>query len=874
MENLRIAHISDVHCKAESKWDELYFKPLLECLKEQSPQVILITGDCVDNATKKNFRAFSSAVGRMLESAKTGLLSRPTDPQDQFLITVPGNHDAHEWYGISSGWMPVALREAHYNAAMSDFLFPQPSVSADKKRRKWNARLGIFSKIPGVKNLVEKLTDLPDSRGFLSKEKSEDPLFFAIRKLYERYCIAIYPLNSNRAFGNFIFARGGLKNLTSAMNRYNEIFLQATSIDTNRSFGDALKIALLHHNPLPILNPSSLKQLESQQSLELDNPHDLLEACSENGIHMIFHGHKHRSSEFNIEYRNMNGELYPLILSGAGTAAKSAFLRKNSGPWEIKILKLDKGGNWCLGKCIRSKNKEKFSRPSEFCKVFPYARRRRLRWERDRIPDDPVREAASKSKSVDIDVEGGAWIRVATKGIEWTDDAKTSKSFYIQDHFRGDTGRINRVWTDFSEKEQTRSIAKQNIFEPRKNFRNTSNAPDAPEALHQKFISQSDINDPWICRHTYYLHNGFATTDMEHEECYPDWKQKNPTLHLQEAVTAAVYHRVRSLDIVVRFPHDRIPERFRLEAFQRNDAIEHVPDGMEDLYRAYPLHEEETAWLQGAGSWTVWREFGVVTAHIALPLPGISYVLRWDMPEDPVKVRMTTMMNAQLDTLCDAVNDNRNTEVREMFKIIAAGAEACFGPESLVVFLLGWKRSQGTLHIVRAHSTTGNFVVDPDQCKPMYVGRSTSGKAFRTRKPVVWDREIENACSPDHSPMLSQMEESVVPRLDPQASLSVPLLFPDVISSADVRPEEREKMATPFGVVTVVAQNRNSSLSKMIQEEFKSSKKSSDKQTSWGFSATKSTTAHPPPTGEIIRHDSRFGRFMDIIRGATEDVFS
>ncbi|MBF0445958.1 MAG: metallophosphoesterase, partial [Magnetococcales bacterium] len=595
MRKIRVAHISDLHCNTNKNWWGSYFKPILECLEKEAPQVVIITGDCVDHPEQKNFDVFKKAVNEMKVAVENGLRTRPDDPQELFIITIPGNHDVHDAYGLNfknifrlNWWGSVLVKIV----SIIPYVKMMVRHPAETSEEEWQAREALFR--ANWPYFLEPQISIDHDQN-----NSETAIQSVVKKLFLIYQIAIYPLNSNRAEGSLPIARGALKNVAETINQYDSIFSNL-STEHNLSQGDALRIAILHHHPFPVFNQKGQRQNDGDNLLNLNNPHDLLTACSDSGVHMILHGHKHRSGEHIIEYRNSNDAWLPIVISAVGSASNDKL--KEKGPWEIKVLESNKSGDLFLKRFRRMYEPNKVSRfNQDFNKlILTYGRRRRMRWERTIPEGDPVKVAVLKSKSVAIDQEGGGWVRIAIEGIEWTEQALETNNYYLSQRFRGDTGRIQGVWTgffdtphpppselEFFEKCDTQDDKGNYLFQGAEGA-----APNKPEGLKRVFHREETVDSiPRACRHAYFLYNGFATSVIEHEECYPEWKKRSKEKDLQEAVTVSADHRTRVLDLTVRFPLDRMPNNFLLEAFQRTQKDNGVPRGMQDIYRDYPIHE-------------------------------------------------------------------------------------------------------------------------------------------------------------------------------------------------------------------------------------------------------------------------------------------
>lgn len=83
------------------------------------------------------------------------------------------------------------------------------------------------------------------------------------------------------------------------------------------AYESALKIALLHHHPLPTIAS------QAQSLLYLNGSGTLLNALAREEMDLVLHGHQHDPCDYSINYNQGGDEDFMIVLS-AGTATKSA----------------------------------------------------------------------------------------------------------------------------------------------------------------------------------------------------------------------------------------------------------------------------------------------------------------------------------------------------------------------------------------------------------------------------------------------------------------------------------------------------------------------------------------------------------------------
>ena len=69
MSTVKLAHISDLHCDSSSGWTT-NFQRVCDCLMEELPNIIVITGDCVDHPRDEYFKTLAAALKGLCDNNK------------------------------------------------------------------------------------------------------------------------------------------------------------------------------------------------------------------------------------------------------------------------------------------------------------------------------------------------------------------------------------------------------------------------------------------------------------------------------------------------------------------------------------------------------------------------------------------------------------------------------------------------------------------------------------------------------------------------------------------------------------------------------------------------------------------------------------
>lgn len=122
--------------------------------------------------------------------------------------------------------------------------------------------------------------------------------------------VAIFGFDSNPRFARFAKGQISDREIKTFCEKMDEL-------KDSRDFPNLLKVAVLHHHPLPI------PQSGSDTLLALENAGSLLQVMGKQRVDLVLHGHKHYSASAKVAiFSESDGENHSLIVLGAGSAAR------------------------------------------------------------------------------------------------------------------------------------------------------------------------------------------------------------------------------------------------------------------------------------------------------------------------------------------------------------------------------------------------------------------------------------------------------------------------------------------------------------------------------------------------------------------------
>jgi DNA repair exonuclease SbcCD nuclease subunit len=318
----RIAHISDIHFGRTFNF-ELWNKTKEEIIGFH-PGIIIASGDFTDDPDPL-----------MLLAAKSELedLCAACGPSTEFFI-VPGNHDLLDVGNIlhpgSAKWFDRVMFNDTRNLKKN----LQPSVRSKFGLNEETLRWVTFPRLrrmhPHNWLWVETWTDKCDGR-LQSCDYRRAGKRWPTHSIHDQTLISCIDSN-NPALRQFVFATGII-----ARNQIERIggsgLPEACPCCGARQNGAAtdrgilLRIAVLHHHPMPIaVRDKSLDNQGAEARLEpfliLKNGGDLIHELQRQRFDLVLHGHKHRPQFARVELRADDPERYPILVLAGGSTAK------------------------------------------------------------------------------------------------------------------------------------------------------------------------------------------------------------------------------------------------------------------------------------------------------------------------------------------------------------------------------------------------------------------------------------------------------------------------------------------------------------------------------------------------------------------------
>ncbi|HEY4987531.1 MAG TPA: metallophosphoesterase [Bradyrhizobium sp.] len=326
----RIAHISDIHFGRTFNVD--VWNKTRDEIVGFHPSIIVASGDFTDHPDPL-----------LLLAAKSELedLSARCGADTQFFV-VPGNHDLLDFGNVphpgSVTWFNRVM--FHDTTNLRNNLQSRLSfkLGLNEETRRW-ANFPRFTRMKPRNWLwVETWTDKCDGR-LQSCDYRRAGKRWPTQSIHDQTLVVCLDSNYS-ALRQLVFATG-----TVAKNQIDRIgspspLASCTCCGLRPNGGTAdggilLRIAVLHHHPLPIaVRDKSLDDQVSEARLEpfliLKNGGDLIHELQRQRFDLILHGHKHRPQFARVELRADDPERYPILVLAGGSTAKADEARSDN----------------------------------------------------------------------------------------------------------------------------------------------------------------------------------------------------------------------------------------------------------------------------------------------------------------------------------------------------------------------------------------------------------------------------------------------------------------------------------------------------------------------------------------------------------------
>lgn len=237
MENIKIAHLSDLHAVTNKGWG-ITAGHIVKGLVDMQPNIVVVSGDMVDQPLKRNYKVLNDFFIRIQNELKD---------KPPAVIIVPGNHDYY-YFGCRIPLIPI--------------------------------RVGIYN------NFEKEL---------YARQGGKDSLLIDIAR---KYRVCFFLIDSNLRNNKGFLAQGEMDGAESFINEYMKKY-EFVAKEEGIEYQDMVKIVVLHHHPLPLA--VKYKKEEVENYLSLNNAYKLLHTCKSLGVNLILHGHKHTSGLFGLK---------------------------------------------------------------------------------------------------------------------------------------------------------------------------------------------------------------------------------------------------------------------------------------------------------------------------------------------------------------------------------------------------------------------------------------------------------------------------------------------------------------------------------------------------------------------------------------------
>jgi 3',5'-cyclic AMP phosphodiesterase CpdA len=384
--DVRIAHITDLHYDGSFAWKKR-FQKLVECLCDEQPDALFVTGDLVNSPSDKHFKELLEVFENLYRSAG-GIDPGWSSKLRSSTFVVCGNHD-------------VAYSGLHFGFRTNTRPF-----------RNFQDELLKNAKLPS--------TDVQAERFFVETG------------------IAVFPYDSNTFEGRKRgwAANGHIADLDARTDKLRSLFKNVQR-EAGVSLSEATKIAILHHHPLPL--PADSKDITAEPFMLLDNANHFLRRIAEEGVHLVLHGHRHVSGHCKFAAAR-----YPdntVVVSSCGSSCKPSESTRELGLFTARHC-----GSITRQSFRASQADLDFTADSPAVEAVSYAYRRKARTNSVKPASQPgIARVRSKSKVVRLIEDGSALVTVRLQGIDWTTSTRTM-DYALKEYIHGGIGRVVGGW--------------------------------------------------------------------------------------------------------------------------------------------------------------------------------------------------------------------------------------------------------------------------------------------------------------------------------------------------------------------------------------------------------------------------------------------
>jgi 3',5'-cyclic AMP phosphodiesterase CpdA len=293
-----IVHLSDIHFG--KPYDSQLGALLLDSIPQHRPDVIVVSGDLADNPRPRWMRAAAGFMEKLRKACKDKSGKEPS------LIFVPGNHDYKLLGNISLGFIARTIFKVYFGDWNDGCAIPN---FGRRLARYWSVTKHALAATVGR---ILKPTDAsePQLAGHVLSDGS----------------VVILTYDSNRAL---LLASGRVspQQITETPGVLSRL--------TNRLDPSALRIAVVHHHPVPIPYADKRGLTNVEAFLVLENAGTFMREMVLNDFDLILHGHKHYSNFTRVNYALNPLDSTEIGVLGAGTATVKGGNQRGANSYNV-----------------------------------------------------------------------------------------------------------------------------------------------------------------------------------------------------------------------------------------------------------------------------------------------------------------------------------------------------------------------------------------------------------------------------------------------------------------------------------------------------------------------------------------------------------
>jgi 3',5'-cyclic AMP phosphodiesterase CpdA len=337
---INIAHLSDIHFG--SRFSEATWKSVADCVVAFDPDLIIVSGDLVDDPSPSLLLAAKCALRDLLQRVQSNK-ARPDLTAE--LVVIPGNHDVYE-SGVAVGLprLPWFERIFHCEdtsqaeAALNAQLGPHP--------------LGFNGKCLGLP-AGTRPQDATLAQAVWARIKT----FFAGRTVapwqkaqdFTNLLGAPSPQPQVRTAGNLPVllalldsnpAQAGPYAATGFVDNDQLIGLQNLLASVKAPY--LARIAVVHHHVLPIAFAAGQAAMTGEPLMVLRNAGAVMRVLADHKFDLVVHGHWHKAQFARIDFGSDDLGSYPIAVASAGSAAMTS--PDNTGANSFNLITIADNG--------------------------------------------------------------------------------------------------------------------------------------------------------------------------------------------------------------------------------------------------------------------------------------------------------------------------------------------------------------------------------------------------------------------------------------------------------------------------------------------------------------------------------------------------